>query len=454
MLNESNLHEYQRYAVDRIIRDPYLALLLDMGLGKTVSTLTALSYLIDHLEAVQVLVIAPLRVAQSTWDAEIKKWAHLQDLRVSKVLGTKDERLAALDTPADIYIINVDNVRWLVNHYGRTRWRFDTVIVDEFSQFKDSKSQRFKALYSRRKYIKRLVGLTGTPAPNGLDDLWSQMRLIDDGARLGRTKGEFYGRYFTPGARNGNVVYEWKVQEWAKKHIYKAIEDVAVSMKAKDYLDMPKLRINVLRVHMDAKERKQYDELKRELILEFEEGDVVAVNAGVLCGKLLQLANGSVYDENRLVQHIHDKKLDALESIIEEAAGAPVLVFYAFKHDLERIEKRLKRFKPVRVGGSDTIEAWNRGDIRVLLAHPASAGHGLNLQKGGSIIAWFGLTYSLEQDQQANARLYRQGQEKPVTIHYITADQTIDERVLKALRNKSVGQEELLSAVKAELNRG
>lgn len=444
-------HKYQEYAIERGKTDPALLLLLEMGLGKTVIMLTVLQYLLyDSFEARRVLIVAPKRVAEDTWSRESSKWGHLQGLVISKVLGSAKQREKALQADADLYITNRENVQWLVQHYGK-KWPFDCVVIDEISSFKSSSSQRFRALKAIRPRIKRIYGLTGTPAPNSLLDLWPQMYLIDEGERLGKTIGGYREKYFVAGAKSGHVVYEWKQKTEAEKRIYEAIADVAISMKAEDWLDMPARIDNVITVRMSEKETALYKKLERELLLPFTEGDVVAQTAAVLSNKLLQMSNGAIYNENRGVQHIHDGKLDALEEIIEGANGHPVLLFYAYKHDLARIRDR---FPQVRTLDSpDDIAEWNAGRINLLATHPKSAGHGLNLQDGGSRVVWFGMTWSLEEYQQANARLYRQGQMRSVIVDHIITEGTLDEDVMDALERKATGQDALMSAVKARIDK-
>lgn len=419
--------------------------------GKTVIALTAVNELLyNYFDISNVLVIAPLRVAQTTWPDEVRKWDHLQHLTISKILGSVKERRAALNTPADIHIINRENVVWLVEEYGK-KWPFDMVIIDELSSFKSTKAKRFRALRRVRPCIKRIVGLTGTPAPNGLIDLWAQVYLLDQGERLGKTITGYRNRYFVPGRRNRHVIYEWDPKPEAEKAIYKKLDDLCVSMKAEDWLEMPERIDRVVSVRIPEKAREKYEQLERDLLLPFQDGDVTADNAAVLSGKLLQLANGAVYDENGAVREIHSAKLEALDDTIEAANGRPVLVFYAYRHDLARLQERLPEARILDT--EKDIEDWNKGVIPVGLAHPASAGHGLNLQAGGNIIVWFGLTWSLELYQQAVARLYRQGQERSVIVHHLVSENTIDEDVMKALESKDVTQEALLDAVKARIEK-
>jgi len=437
---------YQAFAIDKIIEQPEAGLFLSMGLGKTIITLTAIEELLyDRFEIVKVLVIAPLRVAQTVWSDEITKWNHLRHLRLVKVLGTARQRREALQTYADIYIINRENVPWLVQECGDA-WPFDMVVIDELSSFKSNNAQRFKALKRVRPYIRRMVGLTGTPAPNSLLDLWPQIYLLDQGQRLGKTVTGYRERYFRPGRRNRTVIFNWDPKPGAEEAIYKTLEDLCVSMSAEDWLDMPERLDRIVKVRLTDQAREDYQTLQRQLVLELDKGSVTANDAGVLANKLLQMANGAVYDEDGQAIEIHTAKLDALEELIEAANGQPVLVFYSYKHDLARIKKRTKvrELKTER-----DIEDWNAGRIPVLLAHPGSAGHGLNLQDGGHIIIWFGLPWSLEMYQQANARLHRQGQQQSVIIHHLVAEGTIDERVMQVLEDKAAGQDDLLAAVKA-----
>ncbi len=442
-------HDYQEYAKDWIIEKEKSGLLLDMGLGKSIITLTAIDDLMfDYFEISKVLVIAPLRVAESTWDEEINKWDHLKGLRLSKILGSEKERIKGLYAQADIYIINRENVVWLVDKL-KSSWDFDMIVIDEISSFKSHKSQRFKALRKVRPLVNRIVGLTGTPSPNGLIDLWSQVYLLDGGERLGKTITGYRDRYFLPDKRNQHIIFSYKLKEEAEDRIYEKIEDICISMKAKDYLNLPE-RINNI-VSVTLKDKEKYKKLERDLLLELEEGDIVANNAAGLTNKLLQFANGAIYDEDGDVTIIHDDKLNALDDLIEAANGKPVLVFYSFIHDKDRIKARYKNAKILKT--AEDIKKWNKGEIEILLAHPASAGHGLNLQSGGHIIIWFGLTWSLELYMQANARLDRQGQKETVIIHHLVAKDTVDEDVIKALENKEIGQEALLQAVKARIEK-
>ncbi|MDF2902384.1 MAG: chromatin-remodeling complex subunit snf22 complex subunit snf22 [Bacillus sp. (in: firmicutes)] len=444
-------HKYQKIAIDHVLEHPAAGLFLDMGLGKTVTTLTVISDLLhDYFEVSKVLVIAPLRVAEDTWSRETEKWNHTQYLKVSKVLGPVKKRIEALTEKADLYVINRENIEWLVEHY-KTKWPFDMVVIDELSSFKSSKAKRFRSLKKVRPFIKRIVGLTGTPAPNSLIDLWPQLYLLDQGERLGKTVSGYKERYFQPDQRDRHIVYSWKLKPEAEKVIHEKVSDICLSMQAKDWLNLPKRIDNIVNVKMDSKSRDKYKQLEKDLLLPFTDSDVVADTAAVLSNKLLQMANGAVYDENKEVQVIHDSKLLALEDILEASNGKPILVFYTYQHDLSRIQSQFNFARKLETG--EDIRAWNRKEIDMLLAHPASAGHGLNLQDGGNIIVWFGLPWSLELYQQANARLDRQGQKHSVIVHHLVAENTVDEDVMKALKNKTVGQDALLEAVKARLER-
>ena len=411
-------------------------------------TLTAVRELLyERFEVRKVLVIAPLRVGRDTWPAEIEKWDHLKGIRYSVAIGSREERLAALAKDADIYIINRENVDWLVNDSG-IPFDFDMVVIDELSSFKSWKTNRFRSLLKVRPYVKRIVGLTGTPSSNGLMDLFAEYRILDMGQRLGRYIGRYRDRYFTPDKRNAQVVFTYKPRPGAEKQIYNAIADITISMKAQDYLEMPACVCNEVKVKLSEREQKLYDSLKKDMVLSIGEEEIDAVNAAALSNKLLQMANGAVYDTEHAIHKIHDKKLDALEDLLEGANGKPVMVCYWFRHDLERIRKR---FDVRELKTSRDISDWNAGKIPVAVIHPASAGHGLNLQYGGCTLVWFGLTWSLELYQQTNARLYRQGQEYTVVIHHILTEGTIDELVMAALRRKDETQAGLIDAVKAVL---
>lgn len=447
-------HVYQEYATQRIIDQDAVGLFVDLGLGKTVITLTAVDELLyDRFEVSRVLVIAPLRVAQDTWTRETAKWDHLKHLRIARVLGTEKQRRAALEEDADIWVINRENVDWLVNLYGQ-RWPFDMVVIDELSSFKASGTRRFRALRKVRPLIKRIVGLTGTPAPNGLIDLWPQVYLLDRGERLGKTITGYRERYFTPGRRNRTVVFTWEPKPGAHEQIYGRLEDLCVSMSAADWLELPERIDNTVPVTLPAPARRQYETLERELLLPLgEDSAVTAITAAVLANKLLQMANGAVYDLDGAAQELHTAKLEALDELVEAANGKPVLVYYAYRHDVDRLMRRLKAYGPRKLETAADVADWNAGRIPVLLAHPASAGHGLNLQDGGNTIVWFGLTWSLELYQQANARLHRQGQTERVIVHHLVAEGTMDEEVMRVLAGKAAGQDALLEAVKARIER-
>ena len=441
-------HEYQAFATDFIQDHPMAAILLDMGLGKSVITLTAIEELMhDRFEVSKVLVIAPLRVASNTWPAEIRKWDHLHGLTYSVAVGTEAERKAALSAKADIYIINRENVQWLIEKSG-VDFDFDMVVIDELSSFKSNQAKRFKSLVKVRPRVKRIVGLTGTPSSNGLMDLWAEFRLLDMGQRLGRYIGQYRRAYFMPDKRNGEIIYSYKPLPGAEEAIYKRIGDITISMKSADYLKMPECVINEVPVWMEPHQKELYDELKRDMVLNLKDAEIDAANAAALSGKLLQMANGAVYDGLGEPFFIHDGKLDALEDLIEGANGKPVLVAYWYRHDLDRIRAR---FDIREIKTNSDIAEWNAGNIPVAVIHPASAGHGLNLQAGGSTLIWFGLTWSLELYQQTNARLWRQGQTDTVVIHHIITRDTIDEDVMAALRKKERTQASLINAVKARL---
>jgi SNF2 family DNA or RNA helicase len=429
----------------------FSGLFLDLGLGKTVTTLTAIDILLNELlEVDKVLVIAPLRVAEDTWATEIDKWDHLHHLTLSKVLGSERQRKEALRVKADIYVINRENVPWLIGYYG-TSFPFDMVVIDELSSFKNAKAIRFKTLRQVRPYIKRVVGLTGTPAPNGLIDLWPQIYLLDRGERLGKTITEYRDRFFTPGNRNGQVIFNYKPRDGSDRVIYNRLSDICISMKSEDYLKLPDRIDRRVDLTLSERDRQRYETFEREAVLSLMSGYITAVNAAALSTKLLQFANGAVYDMDRVVQEIHKVKISALDDILDTANGQPVLVFYHYKHDAERIHKYLKKYSPRELKTTADIQDWNAGGVLLMLAHPKSAGHGLNLQAGGNIIVWFGLTWSLEEFQQANARLYRQGQKHAVIVHYLTIKGTMDEDVMLALEGKAESQEALMQAVKARI---
>ena len=443
-------HDYQAYAVEFIEEHPAAAVLLDMGLGKTVITLTAIvNLLFDSFQAHRILVIAPLRVARDTWPAEIQKWDHLRGLTWSVIIGTQQERMAALRKQADIYLINRENVQWLIEKSGMP-FDFDMVVVDELSSFKSWQAKRFKSLMKVRPMVRRIVGLTGTPSSNGLMDLWAEFRILDLGKRLGRFITHYRDAFFLPDKRNQQQIFTYKPRPGAEEEIYRRIGDMTISMRATDHLKMPERIENRVVVRMDDQERDIYDRMKADLIVQIQGQEIDAVNAAALSGKLCQMANGASYAEDHTVVQIHERKLDALEDLIEGANGKPLLVAYWFKHDLARIQKRFPEAREIRT--SKDIQDWNAGNIPVALIHPASAGHGLNLQAGGNTLVWFGLTWSLELYQQTNARLWRQGQTAgTVIIHHIVTEDTIDERIMDALERKDKTQSALIDAVKAQL---
>lgn len=468
MLNENNLHNYQKACVEHIIENKFCGVFLEMGLGKTVSTLTAINYLMyDYCEIGSVLVIAPKRVAESVWQEEAENWEHLKHLKFSKIIGNEQQRIAALKAKADIYIISRDNIAWLCALYGGGKLPFDMIVIDELSSFKSYKSIRFKALRGVRPYLKRLVGLTGTPAPNSLIDLWPQIYLMDRGERLEKTITKYRERYFRPGKTNGQVVYSYNLLEDSEYLIHKKIEDICISMKADDYLEMPFRTDNYIKLRMPEKLKKQYLDFEKNKVLDLFKSEqelinsvadnrcveINVVNAAALSNKLLQFANGAVYDEDRVVHDIHDIKLEALKEIIDDANGKPVLVAWAFQFDRDRIKEYLKAYKPRELKNNKDIQDWNAGKIQVLLAHPASAGHGLNLQAGGNIIVWYGQTWSLELYQQFNARLYRQGQKEHVIINHLILEGTHDEDVIEALKRKDRKQDSLMNSIKAKIEK-
>lgn len=453
MLKKEQLHEYQVKAVDMIVNNFNCGLFLDMGLGKTVSTLTAIQELREIGFIDKVLIIAPKKVAQVTWKDEINNWEHLKSLRISVIDGTAAQRRAAMMADADIYTVSRDNVVWLVVEHGGVKLPYDMVVIDELSSFKNYASKRFKALRRVRKFIPRVVGLTGTPAPNGLIDLWAQMFLIDEGKRLGKTITGYRDRFFTAGRRNGDIIYQWDLKspaEETEQKISDLIKDICISMSAEDYLKMPDKLMYYDRVKLSDKDFKAYKTFEREQVLEFiESGETItAASAAALSNKLQQFANGAMYDADRKVLQLHDEKIEKLKELVEAANGQPVLVAYSFKHDLDKIMEALKEYKPVKLEKPEQIADWNAGKINVLVTHPASAGHGLNLQKGGHIMIWYGLTWALELYQQFNARLYRQGQKKPVSIHHIIATDTVDEKIIKSLDGKDTTQRSLMDAIK------
>lgn len=442
-------HNYQRLATEFITSRDEAAIFLGMGLGKSVIALTAIwQLLLDYFLVTRVLVIAPLRVARDTWPQEAAKWDHLEGLSLAVAVGSKAERLDALAKGAMVTVINRENVPWLVAHYGKA-WPFDMIVIDELSSFKNHRAKRFTALVKMRPYVSRWVGLTGTPAANGLMDLWAQFRLLDGGQRLGRYITRFRDRWFVPDKRGGMQVFTYKPRAGAEDEIYEAISDMTLSMRTTDHLTLPELTLTTTRVKLADKERAVYEQFKQDLVIELDGQVIDAANAAVLSGKLLQLASGAIYDENGDAIVVHGAKLDALEDLVEAANGQNLLVAYWYKHDLQRIIERFPEARPLKT--STDIEAWNNSEIQIGLIHPASAGHGLNLQVGGHLLIWFSLTWSLELYQQANARLYRQGQTQPVTITHLAAEGTLDEAVLKALDTKNVTQAALIEAVKTQL---
>lgn len=469
-MNEKNLHNYQKACVEHIINTSHCGVFLEMGLGKTVSTLTAINQLMyDYCEINSVLIIAPKRVAESVWQEEAEKWDHLKHLQFSKIIGSPQQRLEALKTKANIYIISRDNIAWLSSLYGGGKLPFEMIVVDELSSFKSYKSLRFKALKVTQPYFKRFVGLTGTPAPNSLIDLWPQIYLMDRGERLGKTITAYRTKYFTPGKTNGNVVYSYSPLADSEKLIHEKISDICISMKAQDYLEMPFRTDNYIKLRMPEALKKQYEDFEKNKVLELLQPkqeylenvdkwvdspvEINVVNAAALSNKLLQFANGAIYDENKQVFPIHDIKLEALKEIIEDANGQSVLIAWTYQFDRDRIMEYLKKYKPRELKTNTDISDWNAGKIQVLLAHPASAGHGLNLQAGGSIIIWFGQTWSLELYQQFNARLYRQGQQKGVIINHLILEHSHDEEVIKALKSKDKKQNALMDSIKAKIDK-
>lgn len=443
-------HDYQEYAKQKIIEQKDCGLFLEPGLGKTVITLSAIwDLMFDYFDISKVLVIAPLRVAENTWTEELEKWDHLTYLRISKVLGTEAQRIEALNTPADIYVINRENVAWLAD---LGEWDFDMLVIDELSSFKNASSKRFKALRRKRPGIDRVVGLTGTPSTNGLMDLWSEIYLLDQGQRLGKTLSSYRADFFVPDRMNGWIVYSYRPRPYAEEWIYSRLSDLCVSMKSQDFLNMPERLERDITVKLPPAAREKYKELEREMVAKLEGKTVDAVNAAVLTNKLLQMASGAVYDENKAVAELHTAKLDALEDLIEAANGKPVLIYYNYRHDKERIQNRFKEAQEIKT--PEDFRSWNRGEIPVAIAHPASMGHGLNLQHGGSTVIWFSLPWSLELYQQANARLWRQGQKDTVVIFRLIGETTIDRDVVRALAKKDLTQENLMQAVKARVGDG
>lgn len=450
-----NPYPYQQYCIDSIIYNRAVGLFLDMGLGKTVITLTAIHDLrYNRWEVAKPLIIAPKKVAEATWTTEAKKWEHLKMMRVIPVLGTAQQRIRALATPADVYVVNRENVQWLVEHF-KNAWPFDMVVLDESSSFKNSQSKRFKSLKLVRSRIKRIVELTGTPSSNGLEDLWAQIYLLDGGARLGKTLGAYRDKYFVPGRRNRTTIFNYAPKDGSFEMIKQAISDICISMKAEDYLTLPDMLVNNVPVALDSAAAKAYAQLETDLLLQVDENMITAGSAGVLTGKLLQLCNGAIYDENKNAVKVHDCKIDAFLELIEQLNGQHALVFYNFQHDRDRLVEALAKYNlRVRVYSQAKDEQdWNNGEIDVLLAHPASCGYGLNLQQGGHHAIWFGLTWSLEQYEQANKRLHRQGQEYPVIIHHLIVQGGMDEQVVEALENKGDMQNALMDALRVRISK-
>lgn len=457
MLNESDLHPYQLRGQDHLLDNSHAGLFFGMGLGKTVTTLTACNILMfETLEIDKALIIAPKRVAENVWREEIENWAHLKHLRISIIKGNEKQRLTALKTPADVYTIGRDNVTWLCGLFGGLTLPFDMLIIDESSSFKNHNSLRFKALRRTIPGFKRVVLLTGTPAPNSLIDLWAQIYLLDRGERLGKGITHYRETYFRPNQRRGDVIFNYKLKENAEKQIHNKISDICISMKAEDYLSLPEFVTKDINIEFDSKLQKQYDDFEEEQIITLlnelgEDQDITAMNAAGLSNKLLQFANGAVYDENKEYHEIHNLKLEACKELIEEANGEPVLIAWAYRHDMYRLKKYLKGYNIGEIENGQDIKNWNDGKIDVLLMHPASGGHGLNLQRGGHIIIWFGQTWNLEWYQQLNARLNRQGQKHKGVIYRLKAVKTIDIDVLASQEAKDKTQESLLQAVKAKI---
>jgi SNF2 family DNA or RNA helicase len=450
-MNIEQLHGYQLAAIDHILSHTHCGLFLDMGLGKTVSTLTAIDRLIyEELAVNKALVIAPKRVAESVWVQEAAKWSHLSHLRISVVAGNERQRLAALAVKADIYMLGRDNVVWLCGVYGGSMLPFDALIVDESSSFKNAKSLRFKALKLVQPCFKIVVLLTGTPAPNSLIDLWPQIYLLDRGERLGKTITSFRDTFFTPDKRQGHIVYSYNILKGSEEAIHGAIGDICMSMKARDYLDLPERITNIIRIPMPEKVRKEYKAFEREKVLEIftEDVPITAASAAALSNKLLQYANGAVYDRDKVPHEVHTLKIEALAEIMEQAQGQPVLVAWTYRSDADRIEKHFKKYKPKRLEGDKDVLAWNRGEYEMMLMHPASGGHGLNLQAGGHIIVWFGQIWSPELEQQLNTRLDRQGQPEPVIVNKLVLEGTMDEKVIASQNEKEANQNSLMEAVK------
>lgn len=458
-MNREDLHGYQETAVEHLMDNPFSALFLEMGLGKTVSTLTAVNTLIyEHLECSTALVIGPKRVVESVWASEAQKWDHLRHLKVSKIIGDVKKRKKALREKADIYLISRDNIAWLCGQFGGSMLPYDICVIDELSSFKNPKSIRFKALRNVQPSFSRVIGLTGTPAPNGLIDLWSQIYLLDRGERLGKYLTRYREDYFDAGAKNGHVVYKYILKQGGEEAIHAKISDICMSMKATDYLDMPELIVNPIEIYFPADLQKRYDDFEREQVLSLFEGQPIeegisVLSAAALSNKLLQFANGAVYDEDKNWHEVHDLKIEAVKELVEDSTG-PILIAWTYRHDKERLDKALKKYSPRHLKDDQDILDWNEGKIKVLMMHPASGGHGLNLQAGGNTIVWFGQTWSLELYQQLNARLYRQGQtQKGVIIHKLVCLKTMDCDVLASQKTKGEKQDDLMKAVKAKIKK-
>lgn len=457
MPNRSDLHRYQQHAVKHIVENPACGLFLDMGLGKTVSTLTALYELQEEELAIsRTLIIAPKRVAEYTWTAELDKWTHLRGLKAVKILGTEAQRRKAVSEEADLYVINRENIVWLVKNYGK-QWRWDCIVIDELSSFKSHASQRFKALKAIRQKCNRIIGLTGTPSPNGYMDLWAEVYLLDGGERLGSTISKYRQTYFTEGRRSAQVVFDYKLREGSKKAIEDTIKDICISMSKEDFLTLPKCLKIDYSVSLSPNELKAYRSFERDRVLQLkeeqgEDKSLTAMSAATLCNALAQYASGAIYDEEKNVISIHDAKIEALAELVE-SAQSPVLIAYNYKHEKQRLLSALKSYKPRELNSEEDLRAWNAGEVAVLIGHPASMGHGLNIQAGGNIIIWFGLTWSLELYQQFNARLHRQGQTKPVMVYHLVVEETIERDMLKALESKGANQDALMKATKARLEK-
>lgn len=453
-LSKSDLHTYQIKAYNHVLRKSHSALFMQMGLGKTVTTLTAINFLMyEDLEIDSVLVIGPKRVIESVWAEEAMEWEHLKHLTFSKITGNVKERITALRKKADIHLISRDNIAWLTGLFGSSKLPFQMLVIDELSSFKNPKSVRFKSLKRVQPFFKRVVGLTGTPAPNGMMDLWSQVYLLDRGERLGKFITQYRNTFFSPGQRNGNVIFKYNLREGSMGDINRRISDICISMETKDYLDLPERIENIIRLDFEPDIRQKYEEFEKEQVLSmFEDStEITAINAAALVNKLLQFSNGAVYDEHKNYHVVHDEKIDAIKELIEDSNGKSILIAWTYRHDLYRLKEALKKYNPRELKTNEDILDWNKGKIRVLLTHPASGGHGLNLQNGGHNIIWFGQTWSLELEQQLNARLDRQGQKFPVVINKLIMSGTWEEKVIKAQKSKGDTQKALMEAVKAKV---